>query len=264
MINAFGKTLSDLFNPLNFVPGALLVLYQTALYFVFFQFFDIVPRFFYETLVVGTTLKANIFDTFGSFVFLNLDEIAVLGLLCVLWVLGFVWLLFVYTSAITGNSKGVLGAVSDSFSKILSIAGVSVFLWIILLLFFAVSLGLILSGVFFEGLQIVFLVLFALWLLAGFVIYLKLAFLPVVFFAEKKKIREALSLTAQWSKKKLLAIFLVILVTSIVSRFLAEIASALGDMIAAEPVAILVMFLALSVISSFSGLFFVNFYALHK
>lgn len=261
MINALGKTLKDMvFNPFLLVPGILFVGLQALLYIVFFSIFDTVPNFIYDVLVLGSSLNAGFFDSLGAFFLVYPFEITVFSFLAVLWVAGYVWLLAAFTHFRENPHDSIFGAVSSSFSSVGKIIGLSVFLWILLALFVTASMAIVFLGIIFSGAQVAFILLLALFWLFGFLVYLKLLFLPIVFYSEKKRIREAVSLTVQWAKKKTIAIFLVILCGAIFYEVIAEAAISVADAIESETIAILVMFFALSVISTFSGTLMVNYY----
>lgn len=260
MFKAFSQTIKGLAsNPFLFMPAGILVIFQAFLYMLFFQIFDVVPRFFYEVLALNENVNSSFFDNLAAFTVVNFNEILFLAALSVLWVAGTTWFLFACTSAKELNGK-VPQAITASASSIGKIIGLSIFFWVLIVLFFFIAGLIAFVGVLIESASLIALVLLAAWLVIGFVLYLKLAFLPIVFYSEKKKIRESIHLTNEWTKKKLLAIFFVLLITGIASRLISDTAIALTDNMEIEELAIVIMFCSLTITSAFSGNFLVNYY----
>lgn len=263
MFAALAKTLEDLLsNPFLVVPAGLLVLYQALLYYVFFVVFDTAPKFFYDVFALGETVNTGIFDSLAAFVLFHFNELLVVAFLSILWIAGFVGVLFAYSAAKKNPSAGAIGAVSIALSKAGKIIGTSFFMWVLVLLFLFGLGSAILLSVFMQGLELVFMIAFALILLAGVIVYLKIIFLPIVFFDSEKKIVQAMKLTDEFTKKRLAGIFLLVFVLAILSRFAGEIASTALDLIEIEPVAILLMLLVASIISAFTSLSIANYYYL--
>lgn len=263
MFAALAKTLEDLLsNPFLVVPAALLVLYQALLYYVFFMVFDTAPKFFYDVFALGETVNTGIFDSLAAFVLFHFNELLVVAFLSILWIAGFVGVLFAYSAAKKNPSIGALGAVMTALSKAGKIIGTSFFMWVLVLLFLFGLSSAILLAVFMPGLKLVFMVSFALILLAGIIVYLKIIFLPIVFFDSDKKIVQAMKLTDEFTKKRLIGIFLLVFVLAVLSRLAGEIASTALDALEIEPLAILLMFLSASIISAFTSLSIVNYYYL--
>ncbi len=263
MFKALNKTVQNTLNPAFLFISALFIVYQAALYLVFFEFFDLVPKFFYDTFVLANNLNASFFDAAFAFAVANFDALIVLAVLSILWIAGYVWLLFCFTK-IKHEKIPMINALVMTGKYITRIIGLSFFYWILVLLFALIGLFIVFVGVFLGGLELLFYLLFLIWLVIGTVLYLKLIFLPIIFFSEDKKIRESIRETNEWGKKKLLHVVLIMLITSVVSTVIGEAAIFLSELTSIELVSIIIFFLALTVTSSFSGLFLTNYYFLTK
>lgn len=261
MFAALAKTLEDLLsNPFLIVPAGLLVLYQAFIYYVFFVVFDTAPKFFYDVFALGETVNTGIFDSFTVFILFHFNELLVVAFLSILWIAGFVGVLFAYSAAKKNPSTGALGAVSIALSNAGKIIGTSFFLWILVLLFLFGLGAAILLSVFMQGLEIVFMIAFLLILLAGALVYLKIIFLPIIFFDSGEKIAKAIKLTDEFTKKRIIGIFLLVFVLAVFSRLAGDIASNVLGAIEIELLAIIFMMLAASIITAFTSLSLVNYY----
>jgi len=180
----------------------------------------------------------------------------------VLWVASSLWMVFSFTN-FASNNESPLKSTFSPVKHLGKIIGLSIFLGIILLLYFFI-MGLILWIGILYNLELISFAGLIIWILVGVFLFFKLIFLPVEFFSKEQKITKAIKNIWSWNSKHFFSIVVFIIIVSIISNLITTIGISISDLIPIEEISIIIIFLALAFSSGYFSYSLVNYYFSHN
>ena len=149
---------------------------------------------------------------------------------------------------------------TQNIGKITEIIGLTVFVFFAMFLYATIGYLFFVLSDMFEGIGIVFFLIFLLWLVLGVYAFVKLAFTPVLMATQRQKLKPALAATWKWSSGKTIktAVFLAIIggIAWILNTFF----FALGDAAGVDFVEVLILMIGLSISSAYYNIAFIKYF----
>lgn len=244
-------------KPLYIVPALIvMILNFGVLLFSIDNYF----QFFYDVFVFGEVAESSLIEMpFFLFTTYGVDLLLIgITMFISLW-LGF-YLLYVYSSLISGNEKSFVKGMTQNIGKTTEIFGLTFFVFFAMFLYATIGYLLFVLSDMFEGIGIVFFLIFLLWLVLGVYTYVKLVFTPVLMATESQKLKPALAATWKWSSGKTIktAIFLAIIgaITGILNTFF----SLVGDATGVDFVLVIILLLGLAFSNAYYNIAFIKYF----
>lgn len=244
-------------KPLYFVPALIVMILNFG---VLLLSIDNYFEFFYSVFVFGEVAESTLIELpFFLFTTYGVDLLLIGITMFISLGLGF-YLLYVYSSLINGNEKNFVKAMSQNIGKVTEIIGLTFFVFFAMFLYATISYILFILSATLEGVGLLFLLIFLLWLVIGVYFYIKLAFTPVLMATERQKLKPALAATWKWSSGKTIktAIFLAVLgaITGILNTFF----SLVGDATGVDFIAVIILMVGLAFSNAYYNIAFIKYF----
>jgi hypothetical protein len=244
-------------NPILLLPALVAVAIVLGLIYLFVDFaLDMVLNVVFLELVPESGLASLPFQ-FGALYGLQLVAIAVLGIISavVFSSLSFFYAAYVRSS---GRRKGAYAkATGSTVGGLGKVFGFTIFLVIISLFFAALLWAFVLLW---QEIEILGIILIALLVLAGFYLYIKLAFVLQALALEKGTVKQALQQSWEFCQKRFWHVVLFLVVIAAINQAIMLVGSFLSDLILEEPLSLAVLAIFWAVSLAFTGLAMALYY----
>ena len=244
-------------KPIYIVPALIVMILNFG---ILLLSIDNYFKFFYDVFVFGEVAESPLiempfflFTTYGfDLVLIGITMFISLGLS--------LYLLYVYSSLINGTEKNIGKAMSQTIGKLGEIVGLTFFVFFAMFLYGTIGYLLFVLSTMVEGIGIIFLLIFLLWILLGIYFYVKLAFTPILMATEREKLKPALAATWKWSSGKTIKIAIFLALIGGIAGILNTFFSTLGDATGVNFLAVLILLIGLGISNAYYNIAFIKYF----